>query len=369
MKRTFTILQKVIVRTYYTENTSFFLLIIGLCCGFMSAVEHRALAELFISSPLTMLIPVSVWMIYTLKVVNFNASLLTRNENEFVFLFMLYPAWQKRILSWGVAGVQFMPAILYGSFLVSQALEHSLYLPVIITLSALLMLSILIGIILHRQLHNPNREKKISAWRRFINRNVTRPYTTFSLEWVSRHNPAMIIGAKVFASAILFGILKLYTTDTYDFRLLALGTVIAAGVSAQVIGEVHRFDTFHFTLPVQLPLSFARRFLNTLVCMALIFLPESGIIITYFPTYLEPTLIAESIVCMWALSYFWYAMLYQKSRTADTHTKIVFGSAMLWIVVALFSIPLWAIAIINFMMGVYLWKKYFFRYEAVSEQN
>lgn len=366
MNRTFTILQKVIVRTYYKENTSFFLLIIGLCCGFMSAVEHRALAALFISSPLTMLIPIGVWIIYMVKVMNFNASLLTRNENEFLFLFILYPAWQKRILSWGVASIQLMPAILYGTFLVSQAFEYSLYLPVVITLAALLLISTLIGIALHRQLHNPNREKKISAWRRFINRHVTRPYATFALEWVSRHNPAMIIGAKVFATAILFGILKLYTTDTYDFRLLALGAIIAAGASAQVIGEVHRFDTFYFTLPIQLPLSFARRFLNTLACTALIFLPESGIIINYFPPYLAPTLIAESIICMWAISFFWYAMLYQKARTPDTHTKIVFGSAMFWIVAALFSIPLWAIAAINLLAGTYIWRKNFYRFEATT---
>jgi hypothetical protein len=369
VNRTLAILQKVIVRTYYIENTSFFLLTVGLAFGFMSGVEHRALAALFISSPFTMLIPIGVWTMYTLKVINFNSSLLSRNENEFIFYFILYPTWPKRLMVWSMACMQLIPAWLYGFFLISQALQYSMYLSMVLTLVALLVLCLLIAIVLYHNLHHPNREKKISAWRRFLNRHVTRPYPTFALEWVSRHNPAMMIGTKLFASAILFGILQLYYTDTYDFRLLALGTIIATGISAQIIGEVHRFDTFHFTLPLQLPISFTRRFFTTLACLALIFLPESGIIITYFPTYLSPVLIVESIVCLWAVSFFWYAMLYQKARTADTHSKIVFASTMIWIVIALFSTPLWVIASVNIIGGYWLWTKHYYRFEAVSSSG
>lgn len=367
MNHPLTLLQKVITRTYYVENTSFFLLTIGLSCGFMSAVEHRALAVLFISSPLTMFIPMAVWMIYAFKIVNFNATLLARNENEFLFHFMLFPTWQKRFMTWSIASMQLMPALLYGGFLISQAAQYQMYPAIAIAVVSLLVLSLLIGMILFRQLHHPNREKKVSAWQKWINRHVTRPYPTFALEWVSRQNPALMIGTKLFASAILFGILKLYGSDTYDFRLLALGTIIAAGFSAQIIGEVHRFDTTHFTLPLQLPLSAARRILSTLINIVLIFLPETGIIITYFPAYLSPILIAESVVCLWALSFLWYAFLFQKARSAEAQSKVVFASVMLWIVIALFSIPLWLTAAINLAAGIFLWKKYFYKFEPLSE--
>jgi hypothetical protein len=367
VKHALAILQKVITRTYYVENTSFFLLTIGLSCGFMSGVEHRALAALFISSPFTMLIPVCVWAIYTLKVVNFNAALLARNENEFLFHFILYPSWQKRLMTWSIASVQLMPALLYGVFIISQAAQHRMYLAIAIAVVSLLALSLLIGVILFWQLHHPNREKKVAAWRRWLNRHIIRPYPTFALEWVSRQSPAMMIGTKLFASALLFGVLKLYVFDTYDFRLIALGTIIAAGISAQIVSEVHRFDTVHFTLPLQLPLSPLRRLLSTLACIALIFLPETGIIITYFPGYLSPVLIAESVACLWAISFLWYAACYQKHRNPETHARIVFASTMIWIVIALFSIPLLAIAAINLGAGVFLWKKYFYQFESVVE--
>jgi hypothetical protein len=177
----------------------------------------------------------------------------------------------------------------------------------------------------------------------------------------------MMIGTKLFASAILFGVLRLYVFEAYDFRLLALGTIIAAGFSAQIIGEVHRFDTVHFTLPLQLPLSTGRRILSTFVSIALIFIPESGIIITYFPGNLSPVIIAESIVCLWTLSFFWYAACYQKQRNPEAHSKLIFASVMIWIVIALFSIPLWAIAVINLVAGIYLWRRSFYRFEPVAE--
>jgi len=361
------ILQKVITRTYYVENTSFFLLTIALSCGFMSAVEHRALAALFISSPLTMLIPIGVWIIYALKVVNFNTNLLARQENEFLFHFMLYPPWQKRLVTWNIAGMQLMPAILYGTFLVSQAAQYQMYSAIALAIASLLALNLIIGIILLRQLHHPNRGKKVAAWRRWLNRHITRPYPTFALEWVSRQNPTLMIGTKLFASALLFGVLKLYVFDSYDFRLLALGTIIAAGISAQIVGEVHRFDTVHFTLPMQLPLSSARRFFSTLGCIALIFLPETGMIVTYFPTYLSPVLIAQSIACLWTLSFLWYAVLFKKARSADAQSRIVFSSVMFWVIAALFSIPLWLIAAINLTAGVCLWKKYFYVFEPLND--
>jgi len=367
VNRTLAILQKVITRTYYVENTSFFLLTIGLSCGFMSAVEHRALAALFISAPFTMLIPIGVWAIYAIKVINFNTSLLARNENEFLFHFILYPTWQKHLMTWSIAAMQLMPAILYGVFLISQAAQYRAILAIILTVASQLTLSLLIAVILHRQLHHPNREKKVTPWRRWLNRHVIRPYSTFALEWVSRQNPAMMIGTKLFASALLFGVLRLYVFDTYDFRLLALGTIIAAGISAQIMGEVHRFDTFHFTLPLQLPIPMARRFFSTVICIALIFLPETGVIITYFPKYLSPVLIVQSVITLWALSFLWYAALFQKARSADAQSKIIFASVMGWIVVALFSIPMWLIAAINLAAGIYLWRKYFYQFEPIVE--
>jgi hypothetical protein len=366
VNRALAILHKVITRIYYIENTSFFLLTIGLSCGFMSAVEHRALAALFVSSPFTMLIPIGVWVIYAFKVVNFNATLLGRNENEFLFYFMLYPTWQKRFMTWSIASVQLMPAILYGVFLISQALQYQMYLAIVITVASLLALNIVIGVILLRQLHHPNREKKVAAWQRWLNRHIVRPYPTFALEWVSRQNPAMMIGTKLFASAILFGVLRLYVFEAYDFRLLALGTIIAAGFSAQIIGEVHRFDTVHFTLPLQLPLSAGQRIFSTFVSIALIFIPESGIIITYFPGNLSPVIIAESIVCLWTLSFFWYAACYQKQRNPETHSKLIFASVIGWIVAVLFSVPLWAIATVNLGLGVFVWRKYFYRFEHIA---
>src|SRR6187455_2700572 len=81
------VLVPVFVREFYLANTGFFLLVIAFAGGFMRSYDHVALAEFFISSPLVLIIPIGFWLLYSLKVINFNWEKTKQNENEFIFCF------------------------------------------------------------------------------------------------------------------------------------------------------------------------------------------------------------------------------------------------------------------------------------------
>ncbi len=83
MKALTTVLIKVLVREFYREHAVFFLMVVGLAFGFMSKVEHMFLAEFFISMPVVTLIPVGLWVVYTARIVSFNARILRQDENGF----------------------------------------------------------------------------------------------------------------------------------------------------------------------------------------------------------------------------------------------------------------------------------------------
>src|SRR5688500_4396091 len=87
----FLIFNKVLAKEYYRLNTGFFLLILTLTFGFMSGVEHRALAEFFIASPLLLLVPISIWVVYLIKIINFNRSQVSLPQNQFLHVFSLRP--------------------------------------------------------------------------------------------------------------------------------------------------------------------------------------------------------------------------------------------------------------------------------------
>lgn len=84
-------LLKVFVRAFYLENATFFLFVVGIAGGFMSGVEHIALMQFFISKAYLIGIPASLWMLYAIRIINFNRSVLMRAENSFVFNLALYP--------------------------------------------------------------------------------------------------------------------------------------------------------------------------------------------------------------------------------------------------------------------------------------
>src|SRR4051812_2823646 len=116
MKAALTVLLKVFVSQFYKANAAFFLLILGFCFGFMSGIEHKALAQFFTSSSLLLLIPIGIWVLYTIKIVLFNRHVLQQPENEFMFCFSLLPVSQQVLMLLNVLSAQMLPALLYAVF-------------------------------------------------------------------------------------------------------------------------------------------------------------------------------------------------------------------------------------------------------------
>ena len=72
------VLFKVLVKEFYRINAGFFLIVVGICFGFLRDIEHLALARYFTSAPVYLLIPFSVWLLYALKIIAFNDSSFRR---------------------------------------------------------------------------------------------------------------------------------------------------------------------------------------------------------------------------------------------------------------------------------------------------
>src|SRR5688572_6032369 len=161
---------EVYIKTFYAENASFFLVVIGIAGGFMSSVEHKALAMFFLSSSFTAFIPVLLWILYVLKITNHNAIATRRKENEFLLIHSLFPVIQQyRNVSF-VLFSQLVPAFLYGGFLTAMAIELCAWMPMIIITSGLLLILIAASASLKYSLSNPDAEKKVWFVDRLLNK-------------------------------------------------------------------------------------------------------------------------------------------------------------------------------------------------------
>jgi hypothetical protein len=360
------IVLRVFVREYYRQNASFFLLVIGLAGGFMRSQDHIALAEFFVSSPLLLLIPFALWMLYILKVITFNAEALQKNENKFLFEFALLPKkdqWRAALLT---IFNQAAPATIYGIFLMAMAASHNLITSAGLIVLVLLLLMLLGAARLYYVLNHPDHERKVSSIKRFFDRTFSKPYPIFFIEWFLRHQPLMLIGSKVFSGALLLAVIYLYRADAYDYRLLAMGLVIAAAAQAPLLLELHRFENFHFNLMRQLPLTFLKRLLYTITTILLLTLIDIGLLITYFPAHLTIAVLLQSILFFVSNLIFQQGLLYVKDRTQEQLTSFIFLQAMLLIVLVLFKIPLLLFAAFHTLAGIVMWLRNYYRFEYIN---
>jgi hypothetical protein len=358
---------KIYIKTFYAENASFFLVVIGIAGGFMSSVEHKALAMFFLSSSFTACIPVLLWILYALKIANYNATATRRKENEFLLSHSLFPDIQQHLNVSFVLFSQLAPAFLYGGFLTAMAIKLDAYMPMIIISSGLLLILIAASASLKYSLSNPDAEKKMRFVDRLLNRVFIRPYPVFIIEWLSRKKTFLLVSTLTFCSLVLFGVLMLYTTDSYDFRLLQMALAIIVSGNVQLIQEIHHFETVHFTIIRQQPLGFLKRICYLVPVFVFISLPQTALLFRYFPTNLDWVILIDCMTFIIGYPFFLYGLLYRQQLSQEQFMRFVFGCALLMFVLALFAVPNWIITIVSVAIGLLIWKRNFYRYEIVNE--
>jgi hypothetical protein len=363
VKAVTTILNKVLVREFYLANATFFLVVVGLAGGFMRSIDHIILAELLVSSPILLLIPIGVWTAYSFKVTRFNRAILKRGENEFLYYVSTLPVTSQVTALAKALLLQLLPIFLYAAFLIATAAKHGLYFTLFLIPLACVVLSCLAVADLFIVLLKGHREQKLSALARWIHARFTKPYPLFFPEWIVRRSPWMAIGTKLAAGLLLFAVAQVYKTDTYDARLLGMGVVFAFAANVNMIWEMHRFDNHHFDINRNLPIPFARRFLYFMITLAILTLPEAGLLISHFTTAVSWVELVGALLFGWSIALFLYGWLFRHTYGPDQLHSIVFFTCILLVVLILFKIPFLMLAFINIAGGLYLWRKYFYTFE------
>ncbi|MBT1710635.1 hypothetical protein KK062_20510 [Fulvivirgaceae bacterium PWU5] len=357
------ILARVFVIPFYQANATLFLFIAVMAGGFMSAVEHVALASLFVSTPLSMLAPIAVWALYTLKVLRFNQALLQRAENTFMQHYCLLPVRAQWVGWLSTVAVQLLPAIGYGIFLVLMALRQKAWMSFVMVLLALVVLVFFVVALLYRERLYSHRQHSPSRLRRFLDKTFVRPYSLFFIEWIVRRQPLLLFGTKAFGCLLLLSVVYLYTDEAYDSRLLIMGITVVAAANLQLVWELLQFEHVHFSIVRQLPLSFGRRIMYTSVTLFALLLPEVGLIITYLPANLAVMEAIASVVYLLAGVILFYGILHRRDRAPEQLGGFAFAWVIGSVVLTLFQVPPLVLGAVNLFIGLYCWTRYFYQFE------
>ena len=359
-------LTKVLSKEFYRHNTGFFLLTGTLTFGFMSEVEHRALAESIVSTPRLLLIPIGVWWLYGIKVLNFNLQQLSRIENQVLFNIPFLPVLEQArsvsiFLLW-----QLLPAIVYGIYLLTFAWSMPLNQSWISISLSLVLLWSGSAFIMIRQLHNPHREKSVSFLKRFTDYQYPKPIIQIYVAWLLRRDPFMLAGSKIFAGLLIIGICSLYDAE-YDGRLISMTMTVVAMATIPIAFHIQNFENLHVSWIKNLPVGPIRRYVWYLLVLILLLLPEIVVLFKNFPPHLRFYVLIANILYAVSLGACFFGLLHIEGTTLEKFTKVSFVIFISLIILILFKIPLLILTGINFATGFLIYHKYFYLFEPASE--
>jgi hypothetical protein len=354
------ILSRTLTTEYYRANAMFFLVVLGLCFGFMSGKEHAALAGFFVSSLWLTLIPITAWVVYTLKVIAYNKVEVRNERNAFLYSLPMIGGWLPCIM---VAIGELAPAIIYGSFLglfALQAQQVLAFLAITISLPVLIFTTV---IFLHRNLLQPAKEQSTPKPVRWLDRRFAKRGTWILTEGILRSQPGLIFTVKFAGCSIIYGVAQLYLYDIYDERLYLMAACAIFSANLSVVYQYQRFEVAQLLLMRSLPLSFGRRVGTFAGTMFILCFPEIAILATNLPSHIGVQSYVSAVLFGFSLLLFGYGALYVRDATFDDFTRWIFFVTMGLLLLILFSVPVWTLSIAQLALGIYLLHRNFYSFE------
>jgi hypothetical protein len=357
------ILSRTLTTEFYRANAMFFLVVMGFCFGFMRGAEHMALAGYFVSSPWLVLIPIGVWIFYTLKVIAYNRSEVNAERNEFIYSLSLL-RFQEKVLAYvTVVAGQLAPVIAYGLFLVLTANKAGHFTQLVILLTSIVILIFLTTFQLHLSLLHPSKEKKTFRFIRWLDKKFAKPMAWMLSEGIVRSQPGLIYTTKIVSCLMIYGATQLYLYDVYDERLYMMAACVVFAANLVLVYHYQRFEVERLLLTRSLPLTFTKRILTFLFTMMILCFPEMAMLATNLPAYIGAKFYFFAIIFGLSMSVFAYGALYVRDATFDDFTKWIFFVSMGLLLLILFSVPVWASAIVQAILGVYLLNRNYYSFE------
>ncbi len=366
MRRLINILQRTFTKEFYRLNALFFLITIGFSFGFMSGVEHRALAEFITSSPVWTLVPTAVWLLYAIKIYSFNNQVCRTKEMGFIHSLSLTPVLTQITCAVSVAFNQFLPAIAYGVFLILTAVKNRLFESALSVALSLVVILSAITALLYQRIGFAHVETRISFLKQWMDKSFEKSFVQFFTEWVVRNQPGMVLITKIFGCLLIFAVSQLYHFDEYDHRLMTMGCLVGLGSSLVIVHQFLLFENHAFSMMRNLPVRLGQRIVYFLSSMFVISLPELIILTRNFPDQLPFYKLGEIVVFSFSIFLLGYRVLLKKGNGFEAFSGSPFISFMILLVLILFSVPLFVLAALAILLSLYGYGRDYYRFEIIE---
>ncbi|MCY7350358.1 MAG: hypothetical protein LH606_06795 [Cytophagaceae bacterium] len=367
MKSLFFLLNRCLVTEFYQQSAGFFMVILLLAFGFFSSTEHIALAQYAFRLPLVMGIYWVLWALYGAKTLQFVGQTLRQPEYQILFHLRLVPFRQRIGLLLGVQFSLLLPAVLYAVFMVVKA-----GIPLKATGGLALIPVFLIGLTVagaaqtEYWLRHPNARQNRQRFRFWFNASYPTPYVLFFGRYLLRHQPVALGLTKLASALLVYGVCHLYPTDDYDGRLLAIGVLLSVAIHAGLVYQFYQFEAGQLLLLRNLPIPLAKRFIGYALVLALLWLPELGLLLRYRPVGVSIWFLAELCWFAWGLLLLIYSQLLIRPLTLEQLVGKAFWGFVLGVFIVMFRVDIGLLGLLAWGLGYAIFRRWFWRAEWVG---
>ena len=281
MTSVLSVLNRCLAVEFYRQNAGFFGLLILVVFGFIKTSEHLAIGAFLVANPATLLFLYVIWILYGIKVALFVRPAISKKENSFLAVFALLPIHIKLKSALGVSLTLVLPVIAYGAFLITLAIPHQFYSAIASILLALATLVIGLSLFIFIRLRNSHSEKIYLHIPLFS--KIARSSWLFFIEYLLRKDPVLFTLSKAYSCLVIIGTSALYKTDQFDLRLITTGILLSFVGNVSILHKYCWFLYQKLKFTLNRPISFARFTANQLELLMLILVPETIVVLRYYP--------------------------------------------------------------------------------------
>ncbi len=266
------VLQKVLVRTFYQVNAGLFgvILLIGVGVLYPPQFYHRAIMEFIIYSNWGTIGAIIISILYTIKCFRFTNQQLELPQNEFLQHLKLLPLSQRFFQLFVSQMGMMMPILLYSFGIIFIAFQKNNVSFAIGTMVLNLVLTLISTGIVEYYLQHFNPEKTYLL-------NGGKHFSLFLLSFLAYHHKMRLFLTKIVSLGALLGVFHFYGNES-DIRVPMMAMTVAALAHFGIIFDLRHFEETHLSFVRNLPVPIWKRFVWNMGVFGAILLPEISII-------------------------------------------------------------------------------------------
>lgn len=366
MKIVYRILQKTLVREFYSANTGMFLFLFFILFGIPADPRHfhYTLMTEIIHNPGFLAIVMGFWLLYNLKIINTVANLILHPEQQMLFCINGLPSANifaamvfTHVMTW-------LPVFVYAAVLAVVALQEQQPLIAFYVLLFNLIIIILTALLFQRILDR-KPTLPIFTFRLLPAQHFTIPLYLMPLAGLHYSRKQMLLVTKTCSLLVLYGFLRLNQPDANDIRPVQICLLFCAMVHTAIVYQVQRSETTAFAFTRNLPVPEWKRFAWITVTYSLLLLPEIVLLWQGYPVFFHLWDYIHLVFLPVALLGFFHACLYIRPTNPEAFQQIVFAVCMSILLLILYGPGIW-LTIALLLLGLLIFIAHCTNYEQVQ---